>query len=129
MYPPAQWLTHVRTGYVPFEVDGRSNDPTTCASVYGAQAFEVDLAGLIWGNDLVVRGGRWTVGDPNDCDDAAPGPRRLATVMREDPGTALALLRDRYRILLSRGIVATGVCVEDGETRGQLVLALGGISY
>lgn len=97
--------------------EGRSTELTTCASIYGAQGFELDYAGLFWGTDMVIRNGTWTVGDPKDCYDRAPGARALWTVMRDDPALALQLLRNRYRILLTRGILGTAIYCEDPETR------------
>ncbi len=127
--PPVRWLMEPRTDYVPFWVEGRSNNLDACASIYGAQGFELDYAGLIWGNDLVVREGVWVLGDPDDCYDSAPGARRLSTVMRDDPKTAITLLRNRYRILLSRGIFGTAIYAEDTETREFLLRKLGGVLY
>ena len=129
MDPPVRWLMEPRTDYVPFWVEGRSNNLDACASIYGAQGFELDYAGLIWGNDLVVREGVWVLGDPDDCYDSAPGARRLSTVMRDDPKTAITLLRNRYRILLSRGIFGTAIYAEDTETREFLLRKLGGVLY
>ena len=127
--PPVRWLMEPRTDYVPFWVEGQSNDLDSCASIYGAQGFELDYAGLIWGDDLVVRNGRWALGDPDNCYDAAPGARRLSTVMRDDPEAAIGLLRNRYRILLTRGIFGTAIYAEDTETREFLVRSIGGIRY
>ena len=39
--------------YAPFWVCGDSNKLESCASVYGAQGFEADYTGVIWGRDLV----------------------------------------------------------------------------
>jgi DUF2075 family protein len=115
--PPVRWLMEPKRDYVPFYLEGKSTELTTCASIYGAQGFELDHAGLFWGTDMVVRNGAWTVGDPEDCYDRAPGARALWTVMRDDPTLALQLLRNRYRILLTRGILGTIIYCEDAETR------------
>jgi DUF2075 family protein len=114
--PPIRWLMQPREDYVPFYLEGRSNQLNTCASIYGAQGFELDHTGLFWGTDLVIRNGGWALGDPDDCYDRAPGARALSTVMRNDRELALKLLRNRYRILLTRGIFGTAVYCEDGET-------------
>ncbi|MGQ0543927.1 MAG: DNA/RNA helicase domain-containing protein [Betaproteobacteria bacterium] len=116
--PPVRWLMEPRRDYVPFYLEGRSTELTTCASIYGAQGFELDHAGLFWGTDMVIRKGKWTVGNPEDCYDQAPGARALRTVMRDEPELALQLLRNRYRILLTRGILGTAIYCEDAETRG-----------
>jgi len=115
--PPVRWLMEPRRDYVPFYLEGKSTELTTCASIYGAQGFELDYAGLFWGTDMVIRDGRWAVGDPEDCYDQAPGARALRTVMRDDPALAMQLLRNRYRILLTRGILGTAIYCEDPQTR------------
>lgn len=115
--PPVRWLMDPATDYVPFYLEGRSNTLERCASIYGAQGFELDYAGLIWGSDLVIRDGRWEPGDPDDCYDRAPGSRPLSAVMRQDRPLALRLLRNRYRILLTRGILGTVVYFEDAASR------------
>ncbi|TAK51881.1 MAG: DUF2075 domain-containing protein [Betaproteobacteria bacterium] len=114
--PPIRWLMEPRKEYVPFYLEGRSNELNTCASIYGAQGFELDYVGLIWGTDMVIRGGKWAIGNPDECYDRTPGARALSTLMREDLELALALLRNRYRILLTRGILGTAVYCEDQET-------------
>jgi hypothetical protein len=118
--PPVRWLMEPKSDYVPFYLDGRSNDLNSCASIYGAQGFELDFAGLFWGTDMVVRNGAWAVGDPDDCYDRVQGARALRTVMRSDPSLALMLLRNRYRILLTRGIFGTAIHCEDPETGDYL---------
>ena len=123
--PPVRWLMEPRTEYVPFYLEGKSNDLSTCASIYGCQGFELDYTGLFWGNDFVIRKGRWVIGKPEDCYDKAPGTRSLSRLMREEPSTALVLLRNRYRILLTRGIFGTVVFCEDDETRAFLGQAIG----
>jgi DUF2075 family protein len=118
--PPIRWLMEPKKDYVPFYLGGQSNELTTCASIYGAQGFELDFAGLFWGSDFVYRNGGWEVGDPDDCFDRIQGSRALSTVMRNDPTLALLLLRNRYRIMLTRGIFGTAVHCEDSETRDFL---------
>jgi DUF2075 family protein len=114
--PPIRWLMEPRKDYVPFYLEGKSNDLHTCASIYGSQGFELDYIGLFWGTDMVIRDGKWAVGNPDDCYDRVPGARALSTLMRDDPSLAITLLRNRYRILLTRGILGTAVYCEDPET-------------
>ena len=118
-----RWYAFDTRDYVPFYLDGKSNELITCASIYGAQGFELDYAGLVWGTDMVIRDGTWAVGNPDDCYDRAPGARALSTLMRAEPALALALLRNRYRILLTRGILGTSMYCEDPET-GEFLRAL-----
>lgn len=115
--PPITWLMDPQKEYVPFWVGGESGKLEKCASIYGCQGFELDRAGLFWGDDLVIRNDRWQLGDPETCYDTAPGSTPLAKVMRGQPAKALGLLRNRYRILLTRGILGTYVHFEDEETR------------
>lgn len=114
--PKITWLMDAEKDYVPFWVEGRSNDLLQCSSIYGCQGFETDHAGLFWGDDLVIRNGRWELGNPDNVYDTAPGATRLANVMRQNRTAALRLLSNRYRILLTRGIFSTAIYCEDRET-------------
>jgi len=123
--PAIMWLMDPQKEYVPFWVRGESSKLERCASIYGCQGFELDRAGIIWGEDLVVRNGRWQLGDPETCHDAAPGCTPLAKVMRYQPIKALELLRNRYRIFLTRGVLGTCLYFEDEETRRFFADCLG----
>ncbi len=118
--PAIEWLMDPQRDYVPFWVGKESNRLEKCASIYGCQGFELDHAGVVWGNDLVIRNGRWSVGEPDSCYDRAPGCTPLATVMRDNPPDAMRLLTNRYRIFLTRGIQGTATYFEDEETRDFL---------
>jgi DUF2075 family protein len=118
--PQVEWLMDEEREYVPFWVEGLSRRLTQCASIYGCQGFETDHAGLVWGDDLVVRGGRWAVGNPANCYDRTQQATPLRRRMVEDPQAALRLLKNRYRILLTRGIFGTTIYAEDRETRAFL---------
>jgi DUF2075 family protein len=115
--PPIAWLMDPQREYVPFWVRGESSKLEKCASIYGCQGFELDRTGVIWGEDLVIRNDRWQLGDPETCWDSAPGSKPLADVMRDQPANALELLRNRYRIFLTRGVLGTYIYFEDEETR------------
>jgi len=122
--PPLVWLMDPRKEYVPFWVEGGSNELVDCASIYGCQGFETDFAGLIWGTDLVIRNGRWQIGNAKDCyDTIGPGKGLRGMMEKEDP-RAIELLRARYRVFLTRGIFGTFVHFEDPETRAYLAAAL-----
>jgi uncharacterized protein len=80
--------------------------------IYSAQGFEFDRVGVIWGPDLVWRDGQWI------------GQKKKS----KDPGLRLAngdevtrLLRNAYRVLLTRGMKGTKVLCLDQETREHLV--------
>jgi DUF2075 family protein len=109
------WLMST-SHYRQFWIGGSSNNLDRLASIYGAQGFESDYVGVIWGRDLLFRQDRWTLGDPNVCYDAIdrlitgrPGNRHWAQ-------QALELVLNRYRIFLTRGIKGTLIFCEDEET-------------
>ena len=109
------WLM-TKSEYVNFWVRSNSNYLDQIASIYGAQGFESDYVGVIWGRDLLYRESKWLLGDPNHTYDTIDG-----LVNRSRNKTwgvdALTLVKNRYRIFLSRGIKGTFVFCEDEETR------------
>ncbi|WP_086819040.1 DNA/RNA helicase domain-containing protein [Allokutzneria sp. NRRL B-24872] len=86
--------------------------------VYTAQGFEYDWAGVIFGEDLVVRRGRWRAQLGKSCDHGAFSGLRgsQSTVER----TAARLILNSYKVLLTRAL--RGVCVYsvDQETAEYL---------
>ncbi len=80
---------------------GKLDPLSYCASVYGAQGFEVEYVGVVWGRDLIWRG-KWTV-NPGPITDNVGGNNSLASIARRNRERALFLLRNRYLILLTRG--------------------------
>ncbi|WP_264296557.1 DUF2075 domain-containing protein [Streptomyces sp. C8S0] len=88
--------------------------------VYTAQGFEYDWSGVIIGPDLVWRGDRW-VADPAESKD--PVFRRSAAHT-----DVSRLIRNTYKVLLTRGMVGTVVYSTDAETRAKLrALVTGGL--
>jgi DUF2075 family protein len=79
--------------------------------VYTAQGFEFDYAGVIFGRDLVWRPRRGWVGQPEFSQDSIV--RRAA----KDPVGFTALLKNTYRVLLTRGLRGCHVYFEDDQTR------------
>ncbi|RSM62284.1 DUF2075 domain-containing protein [Kibdelosporangium aridum] len=79
--------------------------------VYTAQGFEYDWAGVIFGEDLVIRAGRW-MGQPGKSKDKAVNgaPRDVFE----------QLIKNTYKVLLTRGM--QGVCLysNDPETNDFL---------
>lgn len=76
--------------------------------VYTAQGFEFDYAGVIWGEDLVIRNGQW-VGQPSASRDH---------VVKTRAGARFAdCVKNTYRVLLTRGIRGCYVHIIDDETR------------
>ena len=115
-----KWLMNPKKDYAPFWVGGDSNKLDKCASVYGAQGFEADYTGLIWGRDLVWRGNKWALGD--NCEDFEIKKSFYSgkNGNKESYDTAMTLLVNRYRILLTRGIHGTYVFCEDEETGNHI---------
>ena len=115
------WLMDERTQYPGFWYGKRSNDLTHCSSIYGCQGFEADYVGIIWGRDLVWNPieKRWTLG-PN-CEDNIGRPSLKELFERNDEKRALPLLRNRYRIFLTRGIKGTYIYCEHEDTKELLI--------
>ncbi|WP_327400047.1 DUF2075 domain-containing protein [Streptomyces sp. NBC_01288] len=80
--------------------------------VYTAQGFEYDWSGVIIGPDLVWRGDRWVIDPAASKDPVFKKSTPHADVDR--------LIRNTYKVLLTRGMVGTVVYSTDPETREQL---------
>ena len=78
--------------------------------VYTAQGFEFDYIGVIWGPDLVYRkdAGGWVGQKAMSCD---------PTVKRAQPDHFRELVKNTYRVLLTRGLKGCFVYFTDPETR------------
>ncbi|KOV84184.1 ATP-binding protein [Nocardia sp. NRRL S-836] len=79
--------------------------------IYTAQGFEYDWAGVIFGKDFVWRGDHWEA-----CREHSHDP----AVKKADELHFARLIRNTYKVLLTRGM--RGVCVysEDEETQDHL---------
>jgi hypothetical protein len=77
--------------------------------IYSAQGFEFERVGVIWGPDLVWRTDRWVAMKEASHDK----PVRPSKDM-------LRLVRNAYRVLLTRGIKGTRLLVLDEETRAHV---------
>lgn len=77
--------------------------------IYTAQGFEFDYVGVIWGRDLRFdpSTGDWIGDRAHSCDRAVRGPR----------ADFLTLLKNTYRVLLSRGMKGCYVYFQDEATR------------
>jgi DUF2075 family protein len=84
--------------------------------IYSAQGFEFDRVGVIWGPDLLWRENRW-VAQPKCSYDV---PVRSSTEM-------MRLVRNAYRVLLTRGMKGTRLLCLDPETREHIVETLQGM--
>lgn len=92
-----------------------ATDPTgfgQVGCVYTAQGFEYDWSGVILGPDLVWRGDKW-VTDRTESKD--PVFKRSTSDDDVD-----RLIRNTYKVLLTRGMVGTVVYSTDAETRAKL---------
>lgn len=79
--------------------------------VYTAQGFEYDWAGVIFGPDFVRRDGRWVARSEHSRD---PAVKSAADANFHD------LIRNTYRVLLTRGMRGVCVCSTDPETQEYL---------
>ena len=82
--------------------------------VYTAQGFEYAWSGVIIGPDLVARGGRLVTRRAASHD---PALRRTKAVSDEE---ADRLIRNTYKVLLTRGMRGTMIYSTDTETRDYL---------
>lgn len=80
--------------------------------VYTAQGFEYDWSGVIIGPDLVWRGDHWVTDRRASKDPVFKKSTPDADVDR--------LIRNTYKVLLTRGMVGTVVYSTDPETRDKL---------
>ncbi|MCY0927572.1 DUF2075 domain-containing protein [Streptomyces sp. H27-H1] len=80
--------------------------------VYTAQGFEYDWSGVILGPDLVWRTDRWIV-------DRSASKDPVFTKATPDADVA-RLIRNTYKVLLTRGMVGTVIYSTDTETREKL---------
>ncbi len=113
------WLMHEREEYPRYWM-GLLDPLSFCASVYGAQGFEAEYVGVVWGRDLVWRNGRWEV-NPSVITDYVGGRDSLRSIARRDRGRAYRLLVNRYMVLLTRGTKGVYVFAEDEETSKHLI--------
>lgn len=74
--------------------------------IYSAQGFEFDHVGVIWGPDLLRRDGQWVANKEGSHDRAVRSSDQMER-----------LVRNAYRVLLTRGIRSTTVLCLDAETR------------
>ena len=80
--------------------------------VYTAQGFEYDWSGVIMGPDLVWRTDRWVVDRS-----ASKDPSFTKATSDEDVDR---LVRNTYKVLLTRGMIGTIIYSTDPETREKL---------
>ncbi|MGC7102523.1 DNA/RNA helicase domain-containing protein, partial [Amycolatopsis lurida] len=89
--------------------DPKGFDQVGC--IYTAQGFEYDWSGVIFGPDLVRRDGMWR---PMRSESKDPEVRRA------DDLHFAALIKNTYKVLLTRGMRGTAVFSTDPETQDFL---------
>ncbi|MGY6027062.1 DNA/RNA helicase domain-containing protein [Streptomyces spinosirectus] len=89
--------------------------------VYTAQGFEYDWSGVIIGPDLLWRGDRWVTDRTASKDPVFKKSTSDTDVDR--------LIRNTYKVLLTRGMVGTIVYSTDPETREKLRALVSGRPY
>ena len=82
--------------------------------VYTAQGFEYEWTGVILGPDLVWRDGRWVTRRSSNKDPDFRSPTRV------DDRDFDRLVRNVYKVLLTRGMVGTLIMSVDPETQQML---------
>lgn len=82
--------------------------------VYTAQGFEYDWNGVILGPDLVWRNGRFTTVREANRDPDFKNRTRISDVRFD------RLVRNVYKVLLTRGMIGTVIYSTDAETRDAL---------
>jgi hypothetical protein len=89
--------------------------------VYTAQGFEYDYAGVILGPDLVCRGAGWV------CVRSASKDPDLRNTRAVSDADVDRLVRNVYKVLLTRGLRGVGIYSVDPETRDALRALVPGI--
>lgn len=90
-------------------IDPKGFDQIGC--VYTAQGFEYDWNGVIFGPDLVWRTNRWI---------AVPSGSKDPAMRGVDPLVFDQLVRNTYKVLMTRGLVGTVLYSVDPETQQYL---------
>lgn len=83
--------------------------------VYTAQGFEYDFAGVIVGPDLVLRDGHWVTDRSKNRDPDFKNTKRVSDDEFD------RLVRNVYKVLLTRGMQGVTIYSPDQETRETLI--------
>jgi uncharacterized protein len=87
-------------------------------SIYSVQGFEFDYVGVIFGDDLVIRDGKWQANLKRNKDRQFQDDLRRRRSLGHAVDEAVQL-RNIYRVLLTRGMKGTFVFFLDDETRAH----------
>ena len=92
--------------------------------IHTCQGLEVDHVGVIIGDDMVIRNGKW-ICRPEKRDRHDKSIHGIKQLMRKDPvhGQAMAdlIIKNTYRTLMTRGMKGCLVFSTDQETREFLI--------
>ena len=100
--------------YTIWATTSAGSDQVGC--IYSAQGFEFDRVGVIWPADLVWRGDKWVAQKKMSFDRPVKGSVHMER-----------LVRNAYRVLLTRGLQEVRLLCLDQETRAHVVLTLKGL--
>ena len=84
---------------------------TQIGCIYTAQGFEFGYSGVIWGEDLVIRSGVW-VGQKSASRDHV--------VKTRSGERFIDVVKNAYRVLLTRGMQGCSICILDPETQAYV---------
>ena len=110
-----EWLMDERKEY-PRYWSTKKRELNKCASVYGAQGFEAEYVGVVWGRDLIWRG-RWEINPSVITDNVGGNKYGLKSIAMKNREKALELLKNRYYVMLTRAIKGVYLFFEDERTK------------
>jgi hypothetical protein len=90
-------------------IDPKGFDQIGC--VYTVQGFEYDWNGVILGPDLVWRNDKWV---------AMPSGSKDPAMRGVEPSSYERLIKNTYKVLLTRGLIGTYIFSVDSETQNHL---------
>lgn len=90
-------------------IDPKGFDQIGC--VYTVQGFEYDWNGVILGPDLVWRNDKWI---------AMPSGSKDPAMRGVEPSSYERLIKNTYKVLLTRGLIGTYIFSVDSETQNHL---------
>jgi DUF2075 family protein len=96
---------------------------------YAVRGFDYDYIGVLWLDDLLWRGGKWTVNFNSIHESGIANLLRRALHERDSSGQntreLITRLTQAYRILLTRALKGAFLWIPDNETRGYVRHSLG----
>ena len=105
---------------------GKIEPLSHCASVYGTQGFETDYSGPVWGRDFVWRD-VWKI-QWEYITDAIGWNNSIKGLAKSGNSKAYDLIRNRYYVLLTRGIPGQRLFFEDKLIENHVKGIINGIN-